>query len=139
MTRESFDDQKDKLLQELKQIEEFRRGTINKFYRKCGKKRCVCTTEGHPGHGPQITLTYSDQGRTRGRNLPTHGAVELAMQQLHNRKKFVDWAKRWRDLNEKISDHKLEEVLSGKESKSGTAEKKPRRRSSKRSHGRSRD
>ena len=138
MTRESFDDQKDKLLQELEQIGEFRRGTINEFHRKCGKKRCVCTTEGHPGHGPQITLTYSDRGKTRGRNLPTPGAVELVMQQVHDHKKFVDWAKRWKDLNEKISDHKLEEVLSGKESKNDTPEKKPRERSLRRSGGRSR-
>ena len=139
MTQESFNDQKNTLLQELEQIEEFRRGTINEFYRKCGKMRCVCTTEGHPGHGPQITLTYSDQGKTRGRNLPTPGAVELVMRQLHNHKKFVDWAKRWKDLNEKISDHKLEEVLSGKELKNDSPEKKRRRRSSMRSAERSKN
>jgi len=138
MTRESFGDQKKKLLQELKQIGEFRRGTINEFYRKCGKKPCVCATEGHPGHGPQITLTYSDRGKTRGRNLPTAGAVEMVMQQVLNHKKFVDWAKRWKALNEKISDHKLEELLAGKEPGEDTPEKKRPRRSSGKSGARSR-
>jgi len=62
----------------------------------------------------------------------------MVMQQVLNHKKFVDWAKRWKALNEKISDHKLEELLAGKEPGEDTPEKKRPRRSSGKSGARSR-
>lgn len=125
----------DQLMEQLKQIGEFRRGTINVFYRKCGKERCVCTKEGHPGHGPQTTLTFKEGSKTRSRNLPTAAAVELVAEQIRNHDRFMDWYKRWRQLNEQMSDRKLDEVLAEKKEED-TPEKKRRRRSSRRSGGR---
>lgn len=127
------------LLEELKQIGEFRRGSINIQFRKCGKPRCACTKKGHPGHGPRTTLTYKKDGKTRTTNLPTSAAVELVHTQIQNHDIFTDWFKRWRDLNERISDHSFEEILSEGESAQRSQEKKRKSTSSKKSGAKSKD
>jgi hypothetical protein len=136
-TLEELKRRNEQLVEELKHIPEFRKGTVNTFYRKCGRNPCVCNKKGHPGHGPQTTLTFKEDGKTKTRTFPTAAVEELARQQVENRRQFLDWSKRWKELNEQISDHKLEEVLSGKESKNDTPKKKPRERSLRRSGGRS--
>ena len=32
---------------------DFRPGSLNATYRKCGKPNCACARPGHPGHGPR--------------------------------------------------------------------------------------
>lgn len=126
------------MLEELKEMGAFRRGTVNVFHRKCGKERCACNRPGHPGHGPQRTLTFKQDAKTSARNLPTAAAVELVEEQIGNHDRFVEWAKRWTLLNEKISDLRLEEVLASGEPEGSPQKKKQPRRSSRRSPGRSR-
>ena len=126
------------LIEELKTMGEFRRGSINVQYRRCGKPRCVCTKKGHRGHGPQTTLTYKDRGTTRTRNLPSAAAVGLVRQQIERHDRFVQWSKRWRDLSEEISDRMLDETLSGGASERTDVQKKQRTTFSRRSKGRSR-
>jgi len=102
-------------------------------YRKCGKPRCVCNQPEHPGHGPQITLTYKEKGRTIIRNLSSMAAMELVREQIGNHDLFTKWCQEWRKLNEEISDQKLDDVLSGGEGEEDVREKKLRKTSSKRS------
>jgi hypothetical protein len=128
--------QVDQLVDNLRQIGYFRRGTVNAFMRKCGKKGCVCNKPGHPGHGPQTTLTSKLDNKTFSRNLPSAPAIELVEDQIRNHDLFMEWSKKWVALNEKISDLKLEEALSAQGAQKDTVEKKRRRRSSRRSRGR---
>ncbi|MFZ2417381.1 MAG: DUF6788 family protein, partial [Smithellaceae bacterium] len=51
-TIESLEEKREHLYESLSNLGDFRRGTISVLYRKCGKKNCACTQEGHPGHGP---------------------------------------------------------------------------------------
>ena len=113
---------------------EFRRGSINVFYRRCGKPRCVCNKEGHPGHGPQTTLTMKEKGETLARNLPTPAAVRVVSEQIENHDQFNEWSKKWLRLNEEMADNRLEDVLMDSEDDEiGHQEKKLRKPSSKRS------
>ena len=65
-----LDRQREELIQELIDMQPFRRGTLNHgVYRKCGKKTCVCTQAGHPGHGPIITLTHKKENKTKTRKI----------------------------------------------------------------------
>ena len=122
------------LLEKLQQIGEFRRGSLNMIYRKCGKSRCVCNQPEHPGHGPQITLTYKEKGKTIIRNLSSVAAMELVREQIGNHDLFTKWCQEWRKLNEEISDRNLDEVLSGGEvDEFDRREKKLRKPSSRRS------
>ena len=126
--------QREKLLGELDGMGEFRRGSINVFYRRCGKTRCVCNQEGHPGHGPQTTLTLKEKGKTLARNLPTSAAARVVSEQIENHNRFKEWGKKWLRLNEEMADYRLEDVLTeGKDDELCRREKKLRKPSSRRS------
>src|ERR1700728_116589 len=49
---------------------DFRPGSVNATYRRCGKPNCACAQPDHPGHGPRWLWTRTVAGRgTRGRQL----------------------------------------------------------------------
>ncbi len=115
------------LIEELRNMGEFRRGSLNEAFRLCGKSGCACQSEGHPGHGPQVTLTFKKEGKTKTYVLSSLAAVRVVEGQLENRNRYLEWSKRWRELNESISDQKLNEALSEHESERNAREKKRRR------------
>jgi len=127
----------ERLVGELRGIAAFRRGSINEVYRKCGKPRCVCTQEGHAGHGPMMTLTVNDGGKTRTRSLASAGAVGVVSEQIENHDRFGQWCKSWVELNEQIADQQLDEVLEEGIQQGAEIKKKRRRRFSKRFAGKS--
>jgi hypothetical protein len=129
--------ERDKLINELGMIDEFRRGSLNVYFRKCGKLKCVCNEEGHPGHGPVKTLTQTVNGKTKTRNLPSSKAVALISRQIEERRKFLDWQSRLIKINEEICDLRLEQALSEDETEKESRKKKRRPKSSKRSSAKS--
>ena len=108
---QAIQQQRQGLKEELETIGAFRRGSINVFYRQCGKPGCRCNRPGHPGHGPQTTLTSKKEGKTQALNLATARAVERAREQVENHDRFRDWLRRWQELNEEIADRELSEAL----------------------------
>jgi hypothetical protein len=99
------------LSEELFNMGAFRRGSITERYRKCVNPACACARKGHSGHGPQTILTFKEQGTTRTVNLPSPAAVELVRGQIAEHEHFLDWAKRWRALQEAVSVKRLRETL----------------------------
>lgn len=69
-----LEQQRQELYARLAAVGDFRRGSINPTYRRCGKPNCVCAAEDHPGHGPRFLWTRSVQGKTRSQQL---AAVEV--------------------------------------------------------------
>ncbi len=67
---------------------DFRPGSINATWRKCGKPNCACAREGHPGHGPRWLWTRSSGGRTRTRQL-TAAELDKVRAELANYKEFT--------------------------------------------------
>jgi hypothetical protein len=131
---EQYAAQAKELMEELRGIGDFRRGTVSMFFRKCGKSTCVCASERHPGH-PQTKVTVKNGAKTKSRNLPTVDSVRLVEEQIENHDRFVEWRRKWTELNEKISDLRLEETLAFGESPTVSQKKKRWRRSSRRSNG----
>ena len=64
-----LEEQRVRLFEQLAATGDFRPGSINVTYRRCGKPNCACAQEGHPGHGPRYLLTRSEGGKTRSRQL----------------------------------------------------------------------
>jgi hypothetical protein len=135
--KEDLDKKSEELLNEVRQIGVFRRGSLNSIYRKCGKARCVCNQKNHPGHGPQTTLTYKVRGKSRIRNLASPAEIELVREQIANHDRFQDWCRRWQELKEKEADMKLEQVKTASGNNEEKHQKKLRGRSRKKSSGRS--
>lgn len=103
--------EREQLLNELADSRPFRFGSLTTRYRRCGKLGCVCQNKDHPGHGPQIMLTYKEEGKTRSHNLTSPKAVEIVRQQLDARKSFQQWLQKWEVLNKKICDQQLEAAV----------------------------
>jgi hypothetical protein len=70
-----LEQQRAELFARLAATGDFRPGSINATYRRCGKPNCACAQPGHPGHGPRWLWTRSAGGRTRTRQL---AAAEVA-------------------------------------------------------------
>jgi Family of unknown function (DUF6788) len=96
-----LEQQRARLYSRLAATGDFRPGSINATYRKCGKPNCACAREGHPGHGPRWLWTRSWGGRTRTRQLAP-AEVGKVRAELANYKEFTALAEELVQVNEAI-------------------------------------
>jgi hypothetical protein len=92
------------LYKKLERIGDFRRGVISVNYRKCGKKNCVCTKQGHPGHGPRYLWNATIKGRSYAKDIKLGPEVEKYMEETENYRNFVRLCDEIIQVNEKIAD-----------------------------------
>ena len=90
------------LYEELGRVGDFRPGSLNESYRKCGKPNCACAAEGHPGHGPQWNLTRKAEGRTRTVHLRPGPELDKARREAAEYERFKDLVRRLTEVNEAI-------------------------------------
>jgi hypothetical protein len=76
------------LYEELSQVGDFRRGSLNEVWRRCGKRNCACARPGHPGHGPQYNLTRSVSGKTVARHLRPGPELEKIRREVAEYERF---------------------------------------------------
>ena len=76
------------LYEELSQVGDFRRGSLNEVWRRCGKANCACAQPGHPGHGPQYNLTRSVAGKTVARHLKPGPELEKIRREVAGYERF---------------------------------------------------
>ncbi len=81
--------EREALLKKLKEIGDFRRGTISVNYRKCGKKNCACVKPGHPGHGPQYLWNTTIKGKSYAKNLKLGPELKKTLEETDNYKVFL--------------------------------------------------
>ena len=104
MTEEPLDElerQRAELYARLAGTGDFRPGSVNETWRRCGKPNCACAQPGHPGHGPRYLWTRSAGGRTRTRQL---AAAELGKvrRELEHYRQFVAVTEQIVQVNEAI-------------------------------------
>jgi len=90
------------LYRQLEQVGDFRRGSLNEVWRKCGKLNCACASPGHPGHGPQWNLTRKVEGRTRAVHLRRGPELEKARREVAAYERFRDLVGKVTEVNEAI-------------------------------------
>ena len=95
---------RDALIDSLKELGEFRRGTITANYRKCGKRNCACAREGHPGHGPQYLWSATIKGRSYAKNLKLGPEMEKYEKETGRHRRFVELCEEIVQINERICD-----------------------------------
>src|SRR5271167_3701010 len=100
-----LEQQRAELLARLAATGDFRPGSINATYRRCGKPNCACAQPGHRGHGPRCLWTRSAGGRTRP---PQLAAAELdkVRAELANYKQFAALSGQIVEVNEAICEAK---------------------------------
>lgn len=115
------------LLQAIANLNDMRPGSIVGAVWRCGKPNCHCAQPDHPGHGPNLRLTYKWNGKTVTEALPTPAAVRKAEQEIAEFRKYQKYGRELVEVNEQICRRRpVEETLTPEE-------KKRRKQSSKKS------
>ncbi len=100
--------QKEQILRQISELDDFRKGSLSPRYRKCGKPYCHCAKEGSKGHGPHWLVTRSINGKTVSTTIPKE-KVEITYQQIDTFHKFQELVKEYVETNIKICDAQLKE------------------------------
>jgi hypothetical protein len=99
------------LCAQLGEVGDFRRGSLNAVYRKCGKPNCACAAPGHQGHGPQWNLTRKVNGRTVTEHLKPGPELDKARREIAAYQRFRDLTVQLAEVSEQIC--RLRPVLPG--------------------------
>jgi hypothetical protein len=99
-----LEEERRKLYGELSAIGDFRRGMISVNYRKCGKQNCICTQEGHPGHGPQYLWTATIKCKSYAKSIPLGPELEKCKQETDNYRQYTKLLEEIVVANERICD-----------------------------------
>ena len=93
---------RDRLYAQLSAVGDFRRGSVSRNYRKCGKPNCACAAPDHPGHGSRFLWTRSEGRRKRvGRQLVA-GEVEKVRREVARHAQFTSAVEQIIEVNEQI-------------------------------------
>ena len=87
-------------------VGEFRHGSLNQIYRKCGKSYCHCAKPNDPGHGPSWLLTRTVDSKTTSRGIPP-AALEKTRQQMQEYQRFRELVKQMVEANEQLCDARI--------------------------------
>jgi hypothetical protein len=124
------------LMDSLKELADFRRGTITANYRKCGKANCACAQPGHPGHGPQYLWSATIKGKSYAKNIKLGPEMQKYEEETARHRRFVELCDEIVRINERICDLRpVPEVKGDKEL--AELKKKLQRRFLKKSKGKS--
>jgi hypothetical protein len=94
--------ERDRLYAQLSAVGDFRRGSVTKNWRRCGRPNCACAAPGHPGHGPRFLWTRSQGRRKRvGRQLAA-GEVEKVRGEIARHAEFTATVEQIVEVNEEI-------------------------------------
>ena len=136
MTEPSLPDleqQRAQLYEQLATTGDFRPGSINATYRRCGKPNCACAQPGHRGHGPRWLWTRSAGGRTRTRQLAA-AELDKVRAELAAYRQFTALSEQIVEVNEAICEARppagpAQEPPAGPAGERGGSARRSRRRS----------
>ena len=99
-----YEQKRNALMDSLKELGDFRRGTITANYRKCGKANCACAQPGHPGHGPQYLWSATIKGKSYAKNLKLGSEMQKYEEETGRHRRFVELCDEIVRINERICD-----------------------------------
>ncbi len=90
------------ILLEITQLGDFRPGSVHATFRRCGKPNCVCAQDDHPGHGPQLRLSFKRAGKTVQQTLSDPAQIHKAEREVAAFRRFQQLSAELVQLNERI-------------------------------------
>jgi len=91
-----------RLLEEFRNLTDFRPGSITAAVRACGKVTCHCAKPNDPGHDLQLRLTRKVAGKTVTETFPGPRALRKAQKEVAEFRRFQKMAEDLIAINEKI-------------------------------------
>src|SRR5659263_744638 len=91
------------VLDRIAAVPEFRRGSLQVGYRKCGRPTCRCARPGEQGHGPRglWTRTAPGAGGSRGQDIPVD-QIDQVRAELDNYAQFSALVEDYVEINEAL-------------------------------------
>lgn len=91
------------MLDRIGAVPEFRRGSLQVGYRRCGKPNCRCARPGEQGHGPRglWTRTVKGPGGSRGQYVPVE-QIDQVRAELDNYTQFAAIVEDYVEVNEAL-------------------------------------
>lgn len=86
----------------ISQAGDFRRGSLNAVWRRCGKPNCACAQSGHRGHGPQWNLTRRIGGKTVNVHLKPGPGLDKVRREVAEHQRFADLVEEVSQVSEAI-------------------------------------
>lgn len=108
MTTRELEEVRTLVLDRIGAVPEFRRGSLQVGYRKCGRPTCRCAREGERGHGPRglWTRTLPGPGGSRGQYVPVE-QIEQVRGELEHYAQFADLVADYVEINEALCRAKI--------------------------------
>jgi len=109
MTVRQLEELRTLMLDRIAAVPQFRRGSLQVGYRKCGKANCRCARPGELGHGPRglWTRTARGPGGSRGQYVPVE-QVDQVRAELDNYAQFAALIDDYVEVNEALCTARLE-------------------------------
>lgn len=103
MTVTQLEELRGLMLDRIAAVPQFRRGSLQVGYRKCGKPNCRCAQPGEQGHGPRglWTRTVKGPGGSRGQYIPVE-QVDQVREELDNYAQFAAIVEDYVEVNEAL-------------------------------------
>ena len=103
MTVRQLEELRALVLQRIEAVPEFRRGSLQVGYRKCGKPGCRCARPGEQGHGPRGLWTRTARGAagSRGQYIPVEHIGQVRAE-LENYAQFEGLIGDYVEINEAL-------------------------------------
>ena len=101
MTVRQLEELRSLMLDRIAAVPQFRRGSLQVGYRKCGRANCLCARPGEQGHGPRglWTRTAKGPGGSRGQYIPVE-AIDQVRAELDNYAQFAALVEDYIEINE---------------------------------------
>jgi hypothetical protein len=90
------------LTRQIALLGDFRRGSLSASFRRCGKPACACARDDHPGHGPQLRLSYKRDGKTVNQTLSSPASRRKAEREIAAFRQFQQLSRELVEVNEQI-------------------------------------
>ncbi|MDQ1295621.1 MAG: hypothetical protein QG608_3506 [Actinomycetota bacterium] len=101
MTVRQLEELRSVVLERIAAVPQFRRGSLQVGYRKCGRANCRCARPAEQGHGPRglWTRTVKGPGGSRGQYVPVE-QVDQVRGELDNYAQFAALVEEYIEINE---------------------------------------
>lgn len=114
----ALEKQRTHLLEQFRQLGDFRPGSITSTGGRCGNPRCHCHRQGDPGHAPHLRLTYKADGKTVTESFSSPAAHRKAEREIAAFRRYQELSRAFVAVNEKICrERPVEETLTQQEKK----------------------
>ena len=94
--------ERERMYAKLREVGEFRPGTLNAVPHRCGKRDCVCADPRHPGHGEDYIVSKKVAGKTVAAHFRSEPALDKARREVANYKRFPGLVQKVVEVSEKI-------------------------------------